>query len=327
MSPARDPFPLATALTRIIHEQVRDIVAGQPCKLMGQVTPTTAKLLKFWFEQNYCDARFLNFHEGQRTAILHIIYAHEVLHSTNLRDLYQAVAPETLLEGSVIGEVGRARHGHPKYAAKMATGTGKTWVLNALLLWQYLNKVAEPNDDRFTNNFLLVAPGLIVYERLLDSFLGKLRNGERDFETSDIFSQQDLFVPENHRMAAFGFLQSAVIVKTDIGRRVTGFGMIAITNQHLLAGQEDSDFAGDEDTMETDVATSGLVIDRKAAVESFFPLTPGTATGNSLDTLDRRYLRGAPLQALVDLPDLLVCNDEAHHIHEVHHADEVPRGT
>ena len=32
------------------------------------------------------------------------------------------------------------KHGHPKYCLKMATGTGKTWVLQALLIWQLLNK-------------------------------------------------------------------------------------------------------------------------------------------------------------------------------------------
>ena len=169
MNPARDPFPLATALTRIVDEQAPELIGGKPCDLMSQVSTTTAELLRFWFEQGYCDTRFLNFHEGQRAAILHAIYAHEVLHPSTLRDLYEAVAPEAQLVGSTIGEVSRARHGHPKYAAKMATGTGKTWVLNALLLWQYLNKIAEPADGRFTSNFLLVAPGLVVYERLLDS--------------------------------------------------------------------------------------------------------------------------------------------------------------
>lgn len=39
--------------------------------------------------------------------------------------------------------------------------------------------------------------------------------------------------------------------------------------------------------------------------------------------LDRRFLRGGPLQALKDLPDLVVFNDEAHHIHEVRKSDEV----
>ena len=323
MSPARDPFPLATALTRTLGEQIPDLINGRPCELISQVTPTTAELLRFWFEQDYCDTRFLNFHEGQRAAILHIIYAHEVLHRPTLRDLYAAVAPEALLEGSTMGEVSRSRHGHPKYAAKMATGTGKTWVLNALLLWQCLNKAAEPTDGRFTNNFLLVAPGLIVYERLLDSFLGKLREGERVFETSDIYAQRDLFVPENYRTAAFAFLQSSVVAKTDIGRKVTGSGMIAITNWHLLAGQEDPDFLGSNGAEEDVVVAPGVAANPKEAAESIVPLTPGTAAGNALEALDRRYLRGGPLQALIDLPDLLVFNDEAHHIHEVRKSDEV----
>ena len=31
------------------------------------VTPTTAELLKYWFEASYCDIRNINFHEGLRT--------------------------------------------------------------------------------------------------------------------------------------------------------------------------------------------------------------------------------------------------------------------
>ena len=319
MSTKRDLFPLATGLSRLIDPEMPDLVAGQLPKLMEQVTSTTAELLKFWFQQDYCDLRVLNFHEGQRSAILHIIYAHEVLGAKSLRELYEAVAPESMLAGGVLGEVSRDRHKHPKYAAKMATGTGKTWVLNALLVWQYLNRTARPTDDRFTSNFLLVAPGLIVYDRLLDSFQGKALGGERDFATSDIYYQRDLFIPENYRTQVFGFLQSSVVTKTEIGRKVTGSGLIAITNWHLLAGQEDPDFVADED----DVEAPGREIDAKSAVESFFPLTPGTATGNSLEVLDRRFQRGGPLQALMDLPDLVVFNDEAHHIHEVRKTDEV----
>ena len=163
-------FPLAKGLSAVVDPMIPGIVDGTGSKLLDQVTPVTADLLRFWFQQGYCELRELNFHAGQRAAILHIIYAHEVLGTTRLRDLYEAVAPEAMLEGGVLGEVTRDRHDHPKYAAKMATGTGKTWVLNALLVWQYLNKLADPQDPRFSSNFLLVAPGLIVYDRLLDSF-------------------------------------------------------------------------------------------------------------------------------------------------------------
>lgn len=311
-----DLFPVATGLAKRIDHQIPDLVLGQPTELMSQVTPVTAELLRFWFQQDYCDLRFLNFHEGQRSAILHTIYAHEVLGTRRLRDLYEAVAPEAMLEGHTLSQVSRAVHDHPKYCAKMATGTGKTWVLNALLIWQYLNKAADPTDERFTSNFLLVAPGLIVYDRLLDSFLGKEREAERDFDTSDIKSTAGLFVPDHSRDAVFGFIKSSVVTKADIGRKVTGGGMVAITNWHLLAGEEDPDFVNDTDA-------PGADIDPTAAIESFFPLTPGTATGNKLDMLDRRYLRGGPLESLKDLPDLMVFNDEAHHIHDIKKEGEV----
>jgi type III restriction enzyme len=316
-----DDFPLATGITRAIAEDIPDLVAGNHPASFADVTPVTAELLRFWFQSDFCEVRQLNFHEGQRAAILAVIYAHEIVGTRRLLDLYKAVAPEALLEGGMLGEVSRSRHRHPKYAAKMATGTGKTWVLNALLVWQYLNKLANPSDDRFSSNFLIVAPGLIVYDRLLDSFMGKGRKGERHFESSDIYAQRDLFIPDDHRDQVFGFLRSSVVTKADIGRKVTGSGMIAITNWHLLAGEEDPNFADEASYDEVDALSTD--VDPKSAVESFFPLTPGTAQGNSLDILDRRHARGGPLQALKDLPSLVVFNDEAHHIHEVRQTDEV----
>lgn len=198
-------FPLAKGLSAVVNPLIPGIVDGTGSALLDEVTPVTSELLRFWFQQDYCDTRELNFHAGQRAAILNIIYAHEVLGAARLRDLYEAVAPEAMLEGGVLGEVMRERHDHPKYAAKMATGTGKTWVLNALLIWQHLNKVATPQDHRFSSNFLLVAPGLIVYDRLLDSFMGKEREGERDFTTSDVYLQQGLFVPDTYRTPLFSF--------------------------------------------------------------------------------------------------------------------------
>ena len=55
------------------------------------------------------------------------------------------------------------KYQHPMYAVKMATGTGKTWVMHALLIWQYLNASDNLNKNNFSKNFLIVAPGLIVY--------------------------------------------------------------------------------------------------------------------------------------------------------------------
>src|SRR5437899_3316543 len=101
MTQNRDLFPLATGLARAVDPQIPDLVAGLGPAILAQVTPTTAELLKFWFQQDYCDLRQLNFHAGQRAAILHVIYAHEVLGAQSLRQLYESIAGEAMLDGGV----------------------------------------------------------------------------------------------------------------------------------------------------------------------------------------------------------------------------------
>src|SRR5579875_2012175 len=129
---SRDLFPLASGLSKVVNPHIEALTDGQPTDLLNRVTDVTAELLKFWFQQDYCEQRQLNFHVGQRAAILNTIYAHEVVGAKRLRDLYEALAPAATLDRHTLSEVTRAAHNHPKYAAKMATGTGKTWVLNAL---------------------------------------------------------------------------------------------------------------------------------------------------------------------------------------------------
>ncbi|HEU0205129.1 MAG TPA: DEAD/DEAH box helicase family protein [Pseudolysinimonas sp.] len=313
MNLIKDRFPLAEAIAADLGDDIEALIHGNPSSLLDRVTPITRELLTWWFQEDYVAVRGSNFHEGQRDAILAIIYAHEVLGTTTLLDLYEKVARDAVLVDGRLGEVTSERNKHPKYAAKMATGTGKTWVLNALLVWQHLNAIRSPDDPRFTSNFLIVAPGLIVYDRLLDSFLGKVdASGDRDFLTSDIAQQSELFIPDNLRAAVLGFIQSSVVTKYDIGRKITGSGVIAIANWHVLAGQDPEvpDFMEIEE-----IETPGADIDERAAAASFIPLSPGTSTGNSLDVLDRRFGRGDAMQWLVDLPSLLVFNDEAHHVH------------
>ncbi|MEA2045645.1 MAG: DEAD/DEAH box helicase family protein, partial [Euryarchaeota archaeon] len=53
-----------------------------------------------------------------------------------------------------------------RLCSKMATGSGKTIIMAMLIAWQALNKVAYPQDPRFSKYFLVVAPGLTVKSRL-----------------------------------------------------------------------------------------------------------------------------------------------------------------
>jgi type III restriction enzyme len=48
----------------------------------------------------------------------------------------------------------------------MATGSGKTVVMAMLIAWQALNKLANPQDARFTDAFLIVTQGITIRDRL-----------------------------------------------------------------------------------------------------------------------------------------------------------------
>lgn len=300
-------IPLKFALT--LSEQVN--YAWKSGELIKQVTPTTADLLHYWFDDTFCQNRILNFHVGQKQAILNAIYVHEVLKSKSVFDMYVSVAQDTTFEPSseFLTNLQKENFNYPKYCIKMATGTGKTWIINALLIWQYLNaKANETTEQNYTKNFLIVAPGLIVYERLLDAFKGKIQlDGSRDFYTADMVKNADLFLPESYREQMYAFLQNSVCAKKEIGK-ITGDGLIAITNWHLLSGDED-----EKVSFETSKTSLN---DSKNIVDDLLPITPGINAGHDLNIIDNTYLNGGALDYLSNLPSICVFNDEAHHIHE-----------
>ena len=48
----------------------------------------------------------------------------------------------------------------------MATGSGKTVVMGMIIAWQTLNKLANTQDGRFSDAFLIVTPGITIRDRL-----------------------------------------------------------------------------------------------------------------------------------------------------------------
>ena len=278
-----------------------------------KVSPVTQELLNFWNPEDiFAEEREFNFHEGQWQAILNTIYIHEILKLKSVGEIYMSIYPDLVQQMDLL-DLKRDKYEHPKYCIKMATGTGKTWVLDALLIWQYLNSRHEESESgEYSRNFLLVAPGIIVYERLLDAFLGKRKeDGSRDFEQSDFRKFEKLFMPPAYKEELFGFIQGCVTQKEEIGKKVTGDGLIAITNWHLLVEEEES-IDADSPLDSPDIT-----------VKELLPITPGTSQGHSLEELDNQYLRGKELEFLANLPDLVVFNDEAHHLGEMKKSDEV----
>ena len=298
---------LAHRLTDVVN------AAWKSGEMLEKVTPTTASLLNYWFGEGFCNERARNFHEGQRQAILNIIYLHEVMGENCVMDAYQGIIPE-LMDRADLAQLAKPKYQMPKYAVKMATGTGKTWVMHALIIWQMLNARHEDVESgRFTQKFLIVAPGLIVYDRLLDAFCGRKKRDEeyRDPQTNDYYMNQEVFIPERYRDEVFSFIQNNVVTKEDgIGRKTTGEGLIALTNWHLFENQmEEKEQDGDMDDSST-VTPSEIISD-------LLPIRPGKSAGNDLGMLDRRALGGTELEYLSGLKDLMVINDEAHHIHEI----------
>lgn len=276
-------------------------------------TETTNELLKYWFSDANKDIRNYNFHIGQQQAIINTIYAHEILKIKSVTDIYTSAKGQEFIDDGLLEELSKDKYMYPKYCMKMATGTGKTWVMHALIIWQYLNAKHETTyTGNYTKNYLLVAPGLIVYERLLDAYLGKENEEQiRDFNSSDVKMYEELFIPSYLRNEVFGFIQSSVAKKDEIGRKATGEGIIAITNWHLLAGEDEV------------IEEENLLENVPYAVNELLPISPGKNAGNSLSTLDNNYLKGGELEYLSSLKDLMVVNDEAHHIHENKHYGEI----
>ena len=299
------PLKLAFSISKIVNELWK---SGE---FLTLVTPVTADLIKFWFCEPHTTQREINFHRGQKQAILNTIYLHEILKINSVLEIYEKIDKELILKlNSEL--LSKEKYNIPKYAMKMATGTGKTWVMNALFIWQYLNARAEKQiSGRYSKNFLLIAPGLIVYERLLDSYMGKQRvDGSRDVNTSDIFKNKELFVSQKYETTIKAFLSSSVVNKDEIGKKITSDGMLAISNWHLFMGKEEA-------------AEISPLDDPSGVIADIFPARPGISAGNSLETLDNAYFSGGEIEFLANLDDLVVMNDEAHHIHENKTAGEI----
>ncbi len=116
------------------------------------ITPTTRFLLNYWTHPDRERKLFFCQIEALETAI----YLTEVAKRHN--DGWMDNKLREANDGS--------NPGLPRVALKMATGTGKTVVMAMLIAWQTLNKLAAPQDNRFTDAFLLVTPGITIRDRL-----------------------------------------------------------------------------------------------------------------------------------------------------------------
>jgi len=127
------------------------------------VTQTTRRLLTHWNDPHRERRLFF----CQREALETIIYLTEVAPT---RD---ANVGTELLNRLTTANQQATPTSHPvlkRFAAKMATGSGKTVVMAMLIAWQTLNKQASGRASResrlFSDAFLIVSPGITIKDRL-----------------------------------------------------------------------------------------------------------------------------------------------------------------
>lgn len=292
------PLTLASRISQEVNE------CFESGAIWESVSPVTSRLLHFWFDEEYREQRECNFHKGQEQAIKNMIYLYEVARVESVAQMYQRFYPEAM--GGILNEL--AESSFVKFCIKMATGTGKTWVMNALVLWQYCNAVYANGYKgiQYFANFVLLAPGLIVYERLLDSYQGRVgENGSRDVDSSDIMQNAALFVPEEWREKVREFLSGSVFDKEGKKLESRESGFLLLSNWHFLDEREE---------VAQRVQSEYPLENVASIVQGILPLYPSTA--NDLEKLDRAIKAGEEREYLSTLENLCIINDEAHHIYD-----------
>jgi type III restriction enzyme len=172
------------------------------------ITETSRLLLNYWFHTDHrlSNGRVFRYHDSQRQAMETLIYVHEVAQLRRHKDLLEKYAP------NAAGMRLLRYDDFARYCIKMATGSGKTKVMSLAIAWQYFNAVTAGKND-YAKVFLVIAPNVIVFERL-----------RVDFSGGHIFQADPVIPPE---LRIFWDLDCYM---RDEGERASSQGALYLTN-------------------------------------------------------------------------------------------------
>ena len=298
LDPALRWFPADEALRESSSEKLMPPLVPQLRKKVKEwrdsgyvgATDTSKSLLNWWFNtphllpQAYLPspsgrgaggeglAEF-QYYFAQREAMETIICLYDVVGVQDKFDLMRFDS-SGMVSASMFDETWR------RFVVKMATGTGKTKVLSLVLAWSFYHKLYEP-ESQLARNFLVIAPNIIVLDRIY-----------KDFQGLRIFLKDDPVLPDNGvdgRNWRDDF-QLTLHVQDEV-RITRPTGNIFLTNIHrVYAGDDIPASPDDENTM-----------------DYFLGKRPSGATTDSKVDLG---------MIVRDIDELMVLNDEAHHIHD-----------
>jgi type III restriction enzyme len=241
-------------------------------------TETSKSLLNWWFNTPHLSTQAdgaiaeFEYYFSQREALETIVYLHDVVGVQDKFDLMRFDS-SSLVSASMFDETWQ------RYVIKMATGSGKTKVMSLALAWSFYHKLYEP-DSQLSRNFLVIAPNIIVLDRI-----------NKDFQGLRIFFE-DPVIPDDGVDGQNWRSDFQLTLHLQDNVRITRpTGNIFLTNIHrVYAGDDIPPSPNDEHTM-----------------DYFLGKRPtGATTASKVD-----------LGMIVrDIDELMILNDEAHHIHD-----------
>ena len=261
----------------LVHQLRRKVKDFRDSGYVG-ATETSKSLLNWWFKEPHLllqtDGTMASFqyYFAQREALETIIYLYDVVGAKDKFDLMRFDSSGAV-SAQMFDETWR------RYVVKMATGSGKTKVMSLALAWSFFHKLYEP-DSKLARNFLVIAPNIIVLDRIY-----------KDFQGLRIFFE-DPVIPDN------GFEGQnwhddfqLTLHKQDEVRVTQPTGNIFLTNIHRVYSGDDIPPSPDDDN----------------TMDYFLGRRPTGATTDSNVDLG---------EIVRDIDELMVLNDEAHHIHD-----------
>jgi type III restriction enzyme len=239
---------------------------------------TSRSLLNWWFNTPHLlegaggEISEFQYYFAQREALETVIYLYDVVRVKDKYDLMRFDSSGAISTG-MFDETWR------RFVLKMATGTGKTKVMSLAIAWSFFHKLYEP-DSELSRNFLVIAPNIIVLDRIYHDF-----QGLRVFFADPVLPNNG-FDGRNWRDDF-----QLTLHRQDEVRATRPTGNIFLTNIHRV-------YSGDQPP-------------------------PSPDDDNSMDYFLGRRPMGATTDSKIDLgmivrdiDELMVLNDEAHHIHD-----------
>jgi len=239
---------------------------------------TSKALLNWWFKEPHT----IYTKDGTSIAFQYYYAQREAVETIIwLYDVEKVVNKYDLIKFDKLGRVSPNMFTEDwlRFVIKMATGSGKTKVMSLLLAWSYFHKLYE-KDSELSKNFLLITPNIIVLDRI-----------KTDFEGLKIF-YDDPILPDNGYCGQNwqDDFQIKLHLQDEVGV-ISKSGNIFLTNIHRVyeGNINEASFA--------DTDTSDYFLGNKVV---------GKTNDSKID-----------LGEIVrDVDELMIINDEAHHIHD-----------